>query len=76
MTANPYGPCVHWLSDEEYQKLVGQLRVQLSGVFRPFHYYGMDVFVPPAINECVKLAEDFGLRVRGVDHPISLNNGK
>jgi hypothetical protein len=72
MPDNPYGPQIHWLTDEQYQKLVGSLRLQLNGVFRPFHQYGMDVFVTPAVNEVVKLCEDFGLRVRGVDKIMSI----
>ena len=66
---------IHWLPDEEYQKLIGGLRLQLNGVFGPFCgkvHYGMDVFVPGAINEVVRLCEDFGLRVRGIDHPMNL----
>ena len=63
---------IHWLSDEDYSKAVGQLRLQLNGVFRPFDLYGLDVFIPGAIDEVIKLCEDFGLRVRGVEQPISL----
>ncbi len=72
---------VHWLSDEEYAKAVGQLRMQMAGVFDfmkveeklPVRYmHGMTEFVPGAIEEIIKLAEDFGLRVRGLDKPISL----
>ena len=68
-----------WLPDEEYTKAVGQLRMQLSGVLEPFDMYGQGVYIPTAVSEIVKLAEDFGLRVRGVDKPIDLglvrNNG-
>jgi len=72
MTDNPYGPQVHWLSDAEYQKAVGSLRLQIANAFRPFHSYGMNVFIQPAVTEIVRLCEDFGLRVRGVDHIISI----
>ncbi len=73
MTENIYGPHIHWLRDEEYQKLIGQLNLQYTAVFRPFNYYGLDIFVPQAVRECVKLAEDFGLRVRGVDRVIDID---
>lgn len=63
---------MHWLPDEEYQKVVGQLRLQLNGVLAPFNAYGLGVFIPGAVTEIVKLCEDFGLRVRGVDKAISL----
>ena len=45
MTENIYGPHIHWLRDEEYQKLIGQLNLQYTAVFRPFNYYGLDIFV-------------------------------
>ena len=62
-----------WLSDEEYQKAIGQFRLQLNGVFEPFNCYGLDVFIPGAMTEIIKLTEDFSLRVRGYDKPIDLN---
>jgi hypothetical protein len=37
-----------------------------------FKSYGMDVMIPGAVDEIVNLAEDFSLRVRGYDKPISL----
>ena len=61
---------ITWLSDEDYKKAVGQLRLQLVGVFTPFECYGLQAFIPGATIIVIKLAEDFGLRVRGVDHPI------
>ena len=66
---------IHWLPEEEYQKAVTQLRMQLNsenGVFAPFRLYGLEPFIPGAIGEVVRLAEDFSLRVRGIDKPISL----
>jgi hypothetical protein len=66
-------PRVHWLSDEDYEKAKGQLTTQLNGVFSPFCKYGLDVLVPGAMEEVVRLCEDFGLRVRGIDHPIHLD---
>ena len=65
---------IHWLPDTEYAKAVGQLRLQVGGVLSAFRAYGLDVFVPGAVDEIVKLAEDFGLRVRGVDKPIDLES--
>jgi hypothetical protein len=55
--------------------------MQVHGVFDfmkvddrlPVRYvYGMGDFVPGAVDEIVKLAEDFALRVRGADKPIDL----
>lgn len=74
----------YYLPDEEYQKALSQLRMQVAGVFDflkvddklPIRYvYGMGEFIPGAITEIVKLAEDFSLRVRGMkDKPISIEH--
>ena len=78
----PNGKSIHWLSDEEYSKAVGQLQRQAAGIFDflkvdnklPIRYmYGLGDLVPGAIEEIVKLCEDFGLRVRGVDKPLALD---
>lgn len=60
------------LPEDDYKKAIGQLRLQLNGVFEPFRMYGLQDYIPGATDECVRLAEDFGLRVRGVDKPINL----
>ena len=61
------------LPQAEYDKAIGQFRLQLNGVLEPFRKYGLAEFIPGAIKEIVQLTEDFGLRVRGVDKPISLD---
>jgi len=63
---------IHWLPEEEYQKARTQLQLQVGGVLEPFDTYGLGVFIPGAVTEIVRLCEDFGLRVRGIDKPISL----
>ena len=63
---------IHWLSDDEYAKAITQLTLQVGGVLGVFDLYGLGVFIPGAMGEIVRLAEDFGLRVRGIDKPISL----
>lgn len=60
------------LSDESYAKAVGLLRMQIGAILQPFDMYGLGVFIRGAQDEIVKLAEDFGLVVRGVDKPISI----
>ena len=64
---------VPFLPDKEYQKAIGQFRLQLNSVFEPFQAYGLKDHIPGAVAEIVKLAEDFSLRVRGVEKPISLD---
>ena len=60
------------LSDEDYAKAVGQFRLAVGAVLSVFNMYGMDAYIPSAQEEIVKLAEDFGQRVRGIDKPISI----
>jgi len=61
------------LDDESYIKAVGQFRLAVGAVLSVFNMYGMGEFIPQAQNEIVRLAEDFGQRVRGdLDKPISL----
>ncbi len=64
---------IFWLSDEDYAKAEGQLRLNLNDVFNPFNCYGLHLLIPAAIDEVVELAIDFSRRVRGQkDHPIQL----
>jgi len=60
------------LSDEDYQKAVGQFRLAIGAVLTTFNMYGMDIYIQGAQEEIVQLAEDFGQRVRGIDKPISI----
>ena len=72
---------VHWLESEDYAKAKTQLRMNVAGIFDfmkvddklPIRYmYGLGDFVQGAIEEATRLAEDFGLRVRGIDKAINL----
>jgi len=63
---------LNYIPKQEYDKAIGQFRLQLYGIFESFRCYGLDIYIPGAIGEVVKLAEDFGLRIRGQDKPISL----
>ena len=61
------------LSQSDYNKAVGQLRLQvLSLLGEAFSKHGMKENIPGATQAIVKLAEDFSLRCRGVQKPISL----
>ena len=61
------------LDEESYAKAVGLFRMAVGGVLSVFNMYGMGEHIGPAQEEIVKLAEDFGQVVRGVDKPISLD---
>ena len=60
------------LSDEDYFKAVGQLRLAIGAVLTVFNMYGLGVHIKGAQEELVRLSEDFGQRVRGIDKPISI----
>ena len=60
----------------EYNKAKGQLRLQLTGVFSPFMCYGLNEYVSGAIDECIHLAEQFSMRVRGKDIPIEMKSNR
>lgn len=62
---------VKWLSGVRYQMSLTQFRLQLNGVFEPL-LQGEKLDVYEAMAEITRLTEDFGLRVRGIDKPISL----
>uniref|UniRef100_A0A6M3JWB3 Uncharacterized protein n=1 Tax=viral metagenome TaxID=1070528 RepID=A0A6M3JWB3_9ZZZZ len=60
------------LSEDKYKKLLFQTRGQFTAILNIFRCYGMDVFVDQAINECMKITENFGQAVRGDDKPIHI----
>lgn len=70
--ADDIGSAFVVLSDEEYTKAIGQFRIAVGAVLGVFDRYGQGVYILGALTEIVRLAEDFGLRVRGVDKPISI----
>lgn len=46
---------INWLTDDVYQKLIGQLRLQMLGIFEPFKQYGQDVYIAQSAAEGIKL---------------------
>ena len=68
------------IPQEQYDKALGQFRLQLDGVLNCFRCYGMDDDVDGrdgkggAKAEIVQLAEQFAMRVRGKDVPIMVRN--
>ena len=60
------------IPDEKYQKLRFQLRGQFIAILNIFRCYGLDPHVDQAIDECMKVAENFSEAVRGNDKPIHI----
>jgi len=58
------------IPDDQYKKLQFQLRGQFMAILNVFRCYGMHTDVDLAIEECTKVAENFGMAVRGKDKPI------
>ena len=64
---------IHFLDELQYKKAMSQMRMQVGAVMEPLRLYGQGIIVDGAIEEVMKLVEDFGLRVRGRDKPISID---
>jgi len=64
---------IPWLPQDEYKKAMWQFGSGVRGVLGVFKMYGMDIYIDGAIKEIKKLAEDFSLRTRGIDKPISID---
>lgn len=60
------------IDEEHYQKAIGQFRLQLNGIMSCFRCYGLGNDVNEASEEIVRLAENFGMLVRGKDAPIAV----
>ncbi len=60
------------IEQEKYDKLLFQTRGQFGAILNCFRCYGLDVFVDGAIEECMKVTENFGQIVRGKDKPVHI----
>ena len=60
------------IPQEQYDKALGQFRLQLGGIMNCFRCYGLSDDVDGAMIEIAKLAELFAMRVRGKDVPIKV----
>jgi len=46
---------IHYIPEADYNKAIGQLRMQLSGVFHDFNMYGLGDMIPGAKEVCIRL---------------------
>lgn len=60
------------IPDDEYNKLKFQLRGQYMAILNAFRCYGLNPIVDQSIEKCVKVAENFGMAVRGKKKPIHI----
>jgi hypothetical protein len=67
---NVGGKVIQWLPEPEYNKARFQLKSQIMAIMKPLELYGQKPIVDEVVNQVVSLAEDFSLRVRGVDKAL------
>lgn len=60
------------IPEEQYKKLLFQTRGQYIAILNVFRCHGMQTFVDQAIEECMRVTENFGQAVRGDDKPIHI----
>lgn len=57
------------MEDDDFGKVLGQFRLQVNGVMRPFNLYGMHTYVPVAISLIESLAVQLHQKLSGIDLP-------
>ena len=62
---------MHWLSDEDWAKLVGQFKLQVGETLSCFSGYGMRDFITGAVEEIAELMIDATQKARGIDKPYN-----
>jgi len=65
---------ISWLDEDEYKKAVFQFKSNLNAAMEEaqLKMYGLKSSCEDVLEIATKLCEDFGLRVRGIDQPISI----
>lgn len=62
--------------DLEFDKVIGQFRLNLNGIMKPLRLYGQAHYVDSASEEIVSLAIQLHLKLSGLDIPYQINNDK
>ena len=62
--------------EEDWDKAVGQFKMNLNEVMRPLRLYGQGHYVDSATEEIVSLAIQLHLKLYGVDMPYQVNGNK
>lgn len=60
------------IPESDYRKLLFQTRGQYIAILNIFRCYGLETFVDQAIEECMKVTENFGEAVRGGNKPVHI----
>ena len=62
---------MHWLSDEDWNKLVLHFKLQVGETLSVFDMYGMGEFISGAVAEITELMVDATQKARGIDKPYN-----
>jgi len=62
------------LEDSEFDKIVGQYRLQLNRLLRPLRQYGQGLYVDSVSDELVHLGLQMHMKLSGVDIPYEVND--
>ncbi len=62
--------------EEDFDKLVGQLRLNLNIVLKPLRNYGQGHYVDTATEEIISLAVQLYEKLSGIERPYHLNQDK
>ena len=49
------------------EKARGILRLKVNGIFSPFRVYGLDAFIPGAVDEIIKVIDEYEERIKEVE---------
>ena len=62
------------LPDEEFDKIIGQYRLQLGGLLYPLRLYGQGHYVDSVADQLVTLGIQLHLKLSGVDIPYEVED--
>ena len=62
------------MSEDDFDKFVGQFRLALNGVMKPLRLYGQADYVDSALEEIVSLAIQLSHKLYGIDEPYHVND--
>jgi len=60
----------------QWEKAIGQLRLNLNTIMHPLRSYGQGYYVDAATEEIISLAVQLYEKLSGVDRPYHLNHDK
>lgn len=64
------------ITEEQFEKATGQLRLALNKVMKPLRLYGQNHYVDTVTEEIISLAVQYYQRLSGVDLPYIINDEK